>query len=438
MRRKRIWRYRLMGAVFFFLSLLAAPSHAERAGNVVLVGEIRGVINPVSAGYVNRLISRGEMEHVNLIVIQLDTPGGLETSMREIIQKIINSSVPVAVYVSPHGARAASAGVLITMSAHIAAMAPSTNIGSAHPVNLVGPSQEDKVMLEKITNDAVAFARTLAKRHGRNADWAEDAVRKSVSVTEEIALKKKVVDLVVPSLDSLLAEVDGRKTTTSMGAVKVRTRGAEIRRAPMNGVERFLFIISNPNIAFILMLLGVMGMIYEVTSPGALLPGIIGGICILLAWFSLGSLPINYAGLFLIILAFILFIAETQVLTHGALTIGGLISFVLGSLMLINSEAPYYTISRTLIFSTALLFAVFFSIVVTSAVRAQRRKPASGGESLVGKEGVARTALDPTGDVFLCGERWKGESQSGPIAEGEKIVVVSVAGLTLGIKKKEG
>src|SRR3972149_209306 len=312
-------------ALLILLTLLCpSPASLEEPRREVLVITLSGVINPVASEYIGKSIKIANEKKVEVLVIELDTPGGLDTSMRNIVKDIIGSEVPVVVYVSPSGSRAASAGVFITLAAHIAAMAPGTNIGAAHPVGI--GEKMDKVMAEKATNDAAAYIKSLAERNGRNAKWAADAVRKSISATEEEALKEGVIDLVSKDLNSLLSDIDGKKVRTVMGEKGLNTAKANIIREGMGLRHRILDLISDPNVAYILMLLGFYGLFFELTNPGAIFPGVLGGICLILAFYAFQTLPVNYAGLLLILLAIILFILESQIISNGVLAIGGVIA----------------------------------------------------------------------------------------------------------------
>ncbi|MGH7334705.1 MAG: NfeD family protein, partial [Candidatus Rokuibacteriota bacterium] len=304
---------------------------AAQGGSAVATLTIDGVISPVTVRLVESAIERARAEGARALVIQLDTPGGLEKSMRLIAQRILNAEVPVVVYVAPTGARAASAGVFITLAAHVAAMAPATNIGAAHPVAVGG--NVDKESLRKIANDAAAFVRTIAAERGRNADWAEKAVRQSVSITEREALRLRVIDVVAESLPDLLEKIDGRTVKTSRGPVTLATRGAVVRPIEIGYRDRFLAIITDPNVAYVLMMLGVLGLFFELSNPGVIAPGVIGGISLILAFYAFQSLPINFAGLLLIGLGVVLLVAEIKIVSHGVLAIGGVIAMALGSVM---------------------------------------------------------------------------------------------------------
>jgi len=412
----------------FFLGawlLSASPRHV----NLV---PIDGPIGPVSVSIIDEAIASSVEDSAEALVIELNTPGGLDESMRLITKGILNSQVPVIVYVSPAGSRAASAGVFITLSAHIAAMTPGTNIGAAHPVAIGG--QMDSTMEEKVVNDAAAYIKSIASKRGRNEKWAEESVRKSVSVTENEALKLKVIDLVANDVRELLDSCDGRKVSVPSGERILNTKKIEVRKVEISLRDRILEVITNPTIAYILLTLGIWGLFFELSNPGAIFPGIVGGICLILAFFALQSLPINYAGLLLMIFALILFILEVKIVSYGALTIGGIISMVLGSLLLFESPLPYMRASLTVIITVVAATALFFIFAVGLALRARKRKVTTGGRGLLGEVGVARTALKPEGDVFIHGEIWKAEADQ-PIKKGEKVIVTGVEHLTLKVTK---
>lgn len=409
------------------LMLFASPRHV----NLVTID---GPIGPISARIISEAISSSLEDSAEALIIEMNTPGGLDESMRIITRKILNSEVPVIVYVSPSGSRAASAGVFITLSAHIAAMSPGTNIGAAHPVAMGG--QMDSTMAEKVVNDASAYIRSIASKRGRNEKWAEESVRKSVSVTEKEALKLNVIDLVVNDVRGLLDSCDGRKVSLPSGEKTLNTKEIQVRRVEISVRDRILEVITNPTIAYILLTLGMWGLFFELSNPGAIFPGIVGGICLILAFFALQSLPINYAGLLLMILALILFILEVKIVSHGALTIGGIISMVLGSLLLFESPLPYMRASLVVIITVVAATALFFIFAVGLALKARKRKVTTGGRGLMGEVGVARTALKLEGDVFIHGEIWKAEADQ-PIKKGEKVVVTSVDHLTLKVTKKK-
>lgn len=401
-----------------------------------MVITLQGVINPVSAEFIGKAIKNAQKRNAEALVIELDTPGGLDTSMRSAVKDIIASEVPVVVFVSPSGARAASAGVFITLAAHIAAMAPGTNIGAAHPVAL--GEKMDKIMAEKATNDAAAYIKSLAESRKRNQKWAEDAVRKSISATEGEALKERVIDLVSKDLKTLLIDIDGKSVRTVFGERVLKTRNAVVVREEIGFRQKILNVISDPNVAYILMLLGFYGLFFELTNPGSIFPGVIGGICIILAFYAFQTLPVNYAGLLLIILAIILFILEIKIVSHGVLTIGGVISMIIGSLMLFESPGPFLKLSVYLILPTVIVTALFFTFIIGLAFKAFRSKPITGIEGLVGMEGVAMTEVTRDGGIVsLHGELWSAYSEE-VIPKDDPVVVEGLRGLKLKIHKTKG
>jgi len=417
------------------LLLVAGIASAARATDVI-VARMEGIIGPASARYMVRAISEAEARGAVCIVFELDTPGGLDDAMRMIIKKIMSSSVPVVVYVAPSGSRAASAGAFITMAAHVAAMAPGTNIGAAHPVALGTPGQQiDKVMGKKMENDAAAYIRSIAEKRGRNADWAEQAVRSSVSISESEALKRHVVDLVEPSVSALLDAIDGRTVAIDDRSVTLATKGARIVIMEMSWTDRLLHAITNPNIAYILLMLGLLGVYFELSTPGAILPGVTGAICLILAFFSFQALSINYAGILLIILAIILFIVDVKASTHGVLTIGGLIAMSIGSIMLFNSPNPAMRASLEVIIPALIVTGAFFVIGVVLSIRSQHKRPTTGAVALLDMEGDARTVVNAAGGrVFVDGTHWSAFSDE-EISQGKKIRVVGVKGMTLKVEE---
>jgi len=412
---------------------------AQAATSTIDVLHVEGVINPVVVDYTKRGIEHAEDTNAVACIIQLDTPGGLDTSMRDIIKDIVNARVPVVVYVSPSGARAASAGVFITVAAHVAAMAPNTAIGAASPVAMGegGEQQMSETMKEKIVNDAAAYIRSLAEAQGRNMEWAEKAVREAVSATEQEALELNVIDMVAPDLDALVSQLDGRQVTMLGGAViTLNTQGATINHISMNTVEDFLYAISDPNIAYILLSLAMLGIMAEISNPGLIFPGVVGAICLLMAFFSLGMLPVNYAGILLIVLAFALFIAEVFTVTFGLFTAGGLTALILGSLILFKG-GPLFQVNPWLIATVSIIIAAVVAFVINRAIQAYRRQPATGREELIGKTALVKAALDPEGIVFFRGERWTAESEEGPVEPGETVVIKKVDALKLYVTKKQ-
>jgi len=399
--------------------------------NSAMVIELEGTINPGTAQFVTKGLKRAESSDQSLVIIRLDTPGGLDTSMRSIVKAILNSSIPVVVYVAPRGARAASAGVMITIAAHVAAMAPQTNIGAAHPVSADG-KEISKTMSEKVVNDMVAYVRSIAKERGRNQDWAEKAIRESVSITADVAVKEKVVDLVARDIDELLELLDGREIVLNKGKVKIVTKGVQLTYVTPGWRDRVLNTISNPNIAYVLMMIGMAGLYFELSHPGAILPGVVGAISLILAFFAFQTLPVNYAGLLLIALAIIFFIAEIKVASYGLLSVAGLISLTLGSVMLFEDVG----VSLKLIMPTTIMIGGFFIVIAFLAFRAYRSKPTSGMEGLIGKIGVVEERIDPIGLIFAHGEYWKATSKE--VAEqGEKVRVIGSRGLELIVEKEK-
>lgn len=422
---------RFLFSLLLLFFILSTPIRSQ----TVVTAKIDGAINPAAAEFIHRSLQKATEIEAECLIIYLNTPGGLLKSTRVIVSDFLSAKVPVVVYVSPSGSQAASAGVFITLAGHVAAMAPGTNIGAAHPVSLQG--QQDSIMMEKATNDAAAFIRTIAENRKRNLAWAEEAVRKSLSITETEALKKQVIDLVAKDLTHLLEQLDGRKIETVSGEVTLQTRNAKIEKLEMGWAEDILNILSDPNIAYILLMLGVYGLLFELYNPGAIFPGVVGVISIILAFYSLHTLPVNYAGLALIIFAIILFIAELKIPSYGLLTIGGIISFVLGSLMLIRSESglEFIAISESVIITTVLLTIIFFLFVIGFGLKAQRRKPTTGSAGIIGEVGVTFTALNPYGKVKVHGEIWNAVTVSGKITKGERVKVVSIESFTLKVDK---
>jgi membrane-bound serine protease (ClpP class) len=423
----------ILPIILFSLALygISAFGNGEKHVNVI---EINGVINPVAAKFITEAVDQSEEDGAECLIIQMDTPGGLMDSMRTIVKKLLSARVPVVVYVSPAGARAASAGVFITLAAHIAAMAPSTNIGAAHPVTLGSQQKENKAMMEKVVNDAVAQIKGIAKERGRNVKWAEKAVRESVSITEGEALKLKVIDLVASDLDSLLAKIDGRKVKIDSKKKVLVTKGTTVNKRQMGWRYRFLDIISNPTIAYIMLMLGIYGIFFELSNPGAILPGVIGAIFLILAFFALQMLPINYAGLALILLGIILFIAEVKIISYGMLSVGGAVCMLLGSIMLAENLPEYMRISKGVIIPAVMVSAGFFLFAVTMAIRARRQKPTTGVEGLIGEVGISESVIFPEGTVSIHGELWTALCDE-RIEKGERIKVVGVDNLKLKVIK---
>ena len=400
----------------------------------VIAIKIDGTINPASSGYIERGIELAEKENATCLVISLNTPGGLLKSTRVIVENMMKSSVPVVVYVSPSGAHAGSAGVFITLAANIAAMAPGTNIGAAHPVSM--QSGGDSTMNEKSTNDAVAFVRTIAEKRARNGQWAENAVRKSYSITETEALDLKVIDLIASGVPDLLKQINGRTVETIGGTKTITTSAASVENVEMSFVEKLLNILSDPNLAYILMMIGFYGLLFELYSPGAIFPGIVGVIALILAFYSLHTLPINYAGLALIIFGIVLFLLEIKIISHGLLAIGGTVALLLGSMMLIRKipNMEFLRISWGVIIPTVVVTVLFFLFVIGAGLRAQTAKPITGVEGLKDEIGLALETLNPTGTVLVHGEIWNADAIEGIIEKGKRVRVISIDNLRLKVE----
>lgn len=420
-------------AVFLLAALVVCGANAtEKSVHWV---EAEGIIDPVMAEYLAASIARAADEGAEAIIIQLDTPGGLDLSMRKIVKKVLGADVPVVVYVAPAGSRAASAGVFIAYAANVAAMAPGTNIGSAHPVAMGGEKMDD-TMMKKVENDAVAYIMGIATKRGRNAEWAELAVRESVNITAEEALKLRVIDIVAKDRSELLEKLDGRKVQLASGPRTLSTKGALIVEVKMNLRHRILSAISNPNVAYILMMLGLVGLYFELSNPGAVLPGVIGAVCLVLAFYAFQTLSINYAGLILIGLAIIFFIIEISVVSYGLLTIAGIVTLLLGSLMLFDAPEPSMQLSIWVVLPMVVFMSVFVMGTMYYAMRLHRRGPVSGVEGLVGEEGEALEGIDSggTGKVFVNGEYWNAVSDS-PLTKGDRVRVVEAEGLKIRVEK---
>ncbi|MBN2125994.1 MAG: nodulation protein NfeD [Deltaproteobacteria bacterium] len=414
------------------LSLVLLPAQSGLGEDrEALIIEVEGPINPGTATFMRRGIEEAGERGAALIIVRLDTPGGLASSMRTMVKAILNSPVPVAVYVAPKGAGAASAGVMVTVAAHVAAMAPGTNIGAAHPVTAGGKDIE-KTMSEKVVNDMASYGRGIAQEKGRNAEWVEKAIRESVSITAEEAVKKNVVDLVAEDMDRLLELIDGREITLKQGKTVLETKDLVKTYYHPGFRDRVLKIISDPNISYILMMIGLAGLYFELAHPGVIFPGVVGAISLILAFYSFQTLPVNYAGLLLVVLAIILFIAEIKVASYGILSLGGLTSLTLGSIMLFEDVG----VSLRLMMPTILLVGGFFVVVSTLAFRAYRSRPRSGVEGLLGEVGVVKEVIDPEGLVFVHGEYWNAVAAE-RIEPGEKVSVDSVEGLSLRVRKTD-
>ncbi|GJL63769.1 MAG: serine protease [Nitrospirales bacterium] len=391
-----------------------------------------GVINPVAVEYLQEAIQIAQDAEAEALVFQLDTPGGLDTSMRIMVKDITQSQVPVVVYIAPTGGRAASAGVFLTLAAHFAAMAPGTNIGAAHPVAM-GGGEMDEVMMEKVENDAVAYIVSITERRGRNAEWAESAVRKSVSVTAQKALDLKLIDFVPENLNQLLQNLDGKTSSINSQTVTLHTAGAQIQTHPMSWRLEVLKALSDPNIAYVLMTIGTIGVIAELYNPGAILPGVVGAISLILAFYSLQTLPINYAGVLLLILGLVMLILEATVTSFGLLAIGGITSLILGSVMLIKEGYPFYELSWSMIIPVVAFTSGFVLLVVSFSIKSLKSRTVTGSEGLIGMTGRVKTDLNPAGTVFVHGELWEARSET-LLHTGDSIEVTGVEGLTLHVK----
>ena len=414
------------------LAILAGTNIVFAGQNDVYIIQVADAISPGTADFIKSGIKTAEENGAACVIIELDTPGGLAESMRLIVQNILASKVPVVVFVYPGGARAASAGVMITMAADVAAMAPGTNIGAAHPVG-AGGQEIDKTMSEKVINDMVAQAKSVAEKRDRNAKWVEDAIRESVSVTETEALKENVIDLVATDTDDLIKQLNGREIK-GRGILKLD----DVNKVTIKETLRtkILKTISNPNIAYILMMIGLAGLYFEFSHPGAIFPGVIGAIALILAFFAMQTLPVNYAGILLIVLAIIFFIMEMKITSYGLLSVAGVVSLLLGSLMLFKGNAPEMKLSLQVVLPTIILISGFFVAVAGLVFRAQISKPTTGYAGLVGKIGIVKKALTPEGKVFVHGELWNARAKD-PIDKDAKVRVVQVVDLILEVESAE-
>lgn len=423
---------RKVALLILLFALVGAVSFAEESHPVLML-EVSGIIDPSLVRYVTRGLEQARKVQASALVIQMDTPGGLDGSMRKIIQGILNSPVPVIVYVAPPGARAASAGAFITLSAHVAAMAPGTNIGAAHPVQM-GGGGKPSVMEDKLTNDAVAYIHSIAEIRGRNSQWATAAVRESRSSSAEEAKENKVIDLIAQDLEDLIEQVQGRQVKTIFGVATLSLKGEPRQALPMSFMEKVLHQLAHPNLAYILLLLGIYGLIYELATPGAVFPGVLGAIFLVLALLALETLEVNWAGLVLILLSVIFFIADIKLPGYGALTAGGIIAFLLGSAILFPGvRIPDLKLPWATIGAAAASTAAFFALIVGAGIQALQRKVTSGVEGLIGALGVAKTDLKPVGFVHIRGEEWQARSDS-PVKKGMRVKVVKLEGLTIHVE----
>src|SRR5210317_1031031 len=415
----------IVAIAFWFL--IGTNVSAEQSE--VYIIKVADAISPGTAEFIKTGIQTAEERAATVIIIELDTPGGLAESMRLIVQNILGSQTPIVVFVSPSGARAASAGVMITMAADVAAMAPGTNIGAAHPVG-AGGKDIDGNMSEKVINDMVAQAKSVAEQRGRNAQWVEAAIRESVSVTETEALKENIIDLIAQDTDDLIKQLNGRELKNK-GVLNL----ADAKKVVLEETLRtkILKTISNPNIAYILMMIGLAGLYFELSHPGAIFPGVIGGIALILAFFAMQTLPINYAGILLIVLAIIFFIMEMKITSYGLLSVAGIVSLLLGSLMLFEGSTPDMNLSLRVLLPTVILISGFFVAVASLVFRAQVSKPTTGSMGLVGEIGVVKKALTPEGKVFVHGELWNARAKD-PIDKDAKVRIVQVVNLILEVE----
>lgn len=421
--------YKLFIIIALLFFSLLRPDNCLAGNNEIYIIKASGAISPGMADFIKQGISKASDDNVSCIIITLDTPGGLAESMRDIVMDILASKIPVVVYVSPSGARAASAGVMITMAADIAAMASGTNIGAAHPVG-AGGQKIDKTMSEKVVNDMVAHAKSVAGKRGRNIKWVEKAIRESVSVTETEALEKNIIDVIASDIDDLIRQINGRKVK-GKGALDLDNPKKTILKETIR--TKILKIISDPNIAYILMMIGLAGIYFELSHPGAIFPGVIGVISLVLAFFSFQTLPINYAGILLIILAVIFFIMEMKITSYGLLSIAGVACLFLGSLMLFESSDPAMQVSWSVFLPTVIIVSSFFVFVAGLVFKAQTSKPRTGSKGLIGEIGVVKKDIMPEGKVFVHGELWNATSKN-LIKEGVKVRVIKVVNLVLDVE----
>lgn len=422
-------RASLFAALIGMLLLPMGSSFPATPSSSVIVLTYAGPIDPVSADYISRGISDAESEHAAAVILQLDTPGGLDVSMRAIVQAEMNARIPIVVYVAPKGARAASAGCFIVLAADVAAMAPGTNIGAAHPIFLNGGT-----VSEKILNDAAAYARSIAAARHRNVEWAEKAVRESVSISEPEALQQHIIDLAADDLPDLLRQLNGRTVHIASGDVSLSLTGAQQIFIGMNWREQILDTLSNPTIAYLLFLLGLLAIIVEIFAPHGFVTGSLGAVAVVLALIGLANLPVNLAGALLLILGMVLLGLELKITSHGFLTLAGLVAFIFGSFLLLP-RLPGFRISIWAIGAVALLWVLMLGLVVRVVLKARRRPPITGVQRVVGSIGTAKTELAPHGVVLVNGEDWDARADAPPIARGEKVEVVEIHGLTLLVRK---
>jgi membrane-bound serine protease (ClpP class) len=425
------------GIIFLLVVFLLFCAVLSQAKDVYTV-RINGAINPPVAGFLGECIEKAAKNDAEALVVLLDTPGGLDSSMRDIVKDIMDAAVPVVVYVAPSGARAASAGAIILLASHVAAMAPGTNTGAAHPVN-IGKEKTDEVMMKKVVSDAEAYSKSIDAKRGRNVDFAAKAVTESISIAAKDALAQKVIDVVADSTDDLWTQIDGRTVETKKGRVVLHTKGAKKVEIPMPFKFRFLAYVSDPNVAYILMMIGIYGILFEFYSPGTIFPGVIGGISLILALYAFQAIPISYAGLALILLGIVFFILEVKIVSHGLLGIAGIVSVIIGSVMLVDLPGSPLAISFGSILIVAVVSAIFVFGILSFAVKAQLSRVKTGSEGFLGESGIARTdiAAGGKGKVMVHGELWTAIGDEA-LHEGEEVVVTAVKGLTVKVRKKGG
>ena len=423
--------FKFIWLTLLLICSLVSVSTANGAGEIYVL-KVDDAISPGVADFLKTEIQKANEESAVCLIIEMDTPGGLAESMRTIVKAILASRIPVIVFVAPSGARAASAGVMITMAADVAAMAPGTNIGAAHPVG-AGGKEIDKTMSEKVVNDMVAHARSVAEERGRNADWVEKAIRESVAVTEKQAMENNIIDMIATDRADLIRQLNGREVK---GKGKLDLAAAQEKVIEESFRTKILKTISNPNLAYILLMIGLAGLYFELSHPGAIFPGVVGGICIILAFFALQTLPINYAGVLLILLAIVFFIMEMKITSYGLLSVAGIVSLLLGSLMLFESSSPELRVAWSVLLPTIFLVSGFFVAVAALVFRAHTNRPRTGTRGLMNETGVVKKDLEPEGKVFIHGELWNARS-SEPLPAGTKIRVVSVDSLVLEVESLE-
>lgn len=418
--------------ILLFVFLTSLFLHGEE----IILARFEGIIGTISARYLEKVIIRAENENVECLIFLLDTPGGTMTAMKDMVKAELNANIPVVVFIYPRGAGAGSAGVFITLAAHIAAMAPGTNIGAAHPVEI--GKKMDKEMSKKVTNDAVAYIESIAQERGRNVRWARDAVRKSVSVSAEDALELNVIDIIANDVDELLDMIDGMEIDINEETRVIHTKDVRVKEINLSFRESFLNRISNPTIAYMLLTIGSAGLVYEITHPGAIFPGVVGGVCLILAFFAFQTLPFSYAGIGLIIMAMIMFFLETRTPTNGPLTIGGIVSMLIGSAILFDaSAAPYLRVPWGVIIPVVSFIGAFFLFIAWMTVKAMKKKPTTGKKGLIGETATAKSNFSSgkVGSVFVHGEFWDAVSED-DIVKDEEVTIISLEGLKLFVKKK--